>query len=316
MHKIQEPSTPKGFAFALAGMVFLSCNYITAKYGLRGFNPESLTVLWMGSATIYALLWTLALGQTRQIALPPSVMRWMIAMGLANAACQLTAWQSLDHMDPSLYAFLQRFSPMMAILMGTLIFRERIRRIEWLPIAIMVGGGMASVLSPTPSDKPLIGSAVALCLISAFLSALQLPLAKLGGPNIPVGIMNFYRVAVAFIAVTLWGIMTRKLDFSKAGADHWGVVLLGAFLGPFVSYVCTFRSFRHWDMARSSMVMTLQPLVVIPAAFLFFGLDITRWQFIGGLITLAGGFILACLHRKPEGDPIELANAPATQNRA
>lgn len=306
MHAPPDPNTTKGFTFALAGMVFLSCNYITAKYGLRGFNPESLTVVWMGAATVYAMLWTLMLRQARRIVLPASSFNWLVAMGLANAGCQLTAWQSLDRMDPSLYAFLQRFSPMMAILMGTLILHERVRRLEWLPISVMVFGGMVSVLAPTPADSPLNWLGVGLCLLSAFLSAAQLPLAKLAGPDIPVGIMNLYRIAVAFVAVSLWGAARGKIDFSNAKPDHWGVVILGALLGPFISYVCTFRSYRHWDMARSSMVMTLQPLVVVPMAFLAFGLDITQWQLIGGFVTLAGGFWLAAMHRKADEDPIEV----------
>lgn len=306
MHAPPEPNTAKGFWFALAGMFFLSCNYITAKYGLRGFNPESLTVVWMGAATVYALIWTAALRQVHRIALPTPASYWLIAMGLANAGCQLTAWQSLDRMDPSFYAFLQRFSPMMAILMGTLILHERIRRFEWLPIVTMVLGGMFSVLAPTPAHAPLNWLGVGLCLLSAFLSASQLPLAKLAGPGIPVGVMNLYRVAVAFVAVSIWAAARGKIDFSQAGPEHWGVVILGSFLGPFVSYVCTFRSYRHWDMARSSMVMTLQPLVVVPMAFLAFGLDITRWQLLGGCVTLAGGFWLAYLHHRADEDPIEV----------
>jgi len=36
----------KGFFYALAGSVLVSTNWVTAKYGLRGFNPETFSLVW------------------------------------------------------------------------------------------------------------------------------------------------------------------------------------------------------------------------------------------------------------------------------
>jgi drug/metabolite transporter (DMT)-like permease len=77
-------------------------------------------------------------------------------------------------------------------------------------------------------------------------------------------------------------------------------------LGPFLSHILFFRSYHYWDMSRSAMVWTLQPLVVIPLSWLVFHTAVTGWRLIGGLIILAGALALAALHRKGAQEPIEV----------
>ncbi|TET18720.1 MAG: hypothetical protein E3J78_05875, partial [Candidatus Cloacimonadota bacterium] len=62
----------KGFLFALAGTILVSTNFITAKYGLNGFNPETFSVIWTVSATIYAFLIVVGTGHWKDLAIPAS----------------------------------------------------------------------------------------------------------------------------------------------------------------------------------------------------------------------------------------------------
>lgn len=291
----------RGFTLSLLATIFLACNYVTAKYGMGGFNPETLAATWMTAAAVYAFLWALLTGQVRALVITGRPLRWMILLGLANGVCQFTMWQGLQRLDSAFAAFLGRFAPMLAIVMGVFILKERIRPLEWLAIAAMLGGGMLS--SARASGAEWLG--IVLSLVSAFFSAMQWPLAKIGGRDLPSITMNFYRVAIAAVIVTAWALASGRFDVSHVRWDHWAVTLLGSFIGPFLSYVLMFRSYDYWDMSRSAIVWTLQPLVVIPMAMAVFGEFPSRTKLIGGLVTLGGAFALAYMHRKTQPAPIE-----------
>jgi len=296
----------RGFTLSLLGTVFLACNYVTAKYamgqpGVSGFNPETLAVVWMWAATIYALIWAVGTRKVKELRLRGSPLRWMLALGVANAICQLTTWQGLQRLDPSFAAFLWRFAPMMAILMGAVLLKEKIRPWEWVAVALMIGGGAWSSAGTFTAEW--VG--IALSLVSSFFSAAQWPLAKGGGKGLPSVTMNFYRVGVAAAGVTIYALAVGKLDFSQAHVSHWWVTLLGSFLGPFLSYVLMFKSYEYWAMSRSAIVWTLQPLVVLPLAYGVFGTIPTSAKLWGGLVMVVAAVWLAALHRREEAVAVE-----------
>ncbi len=297
----------RGFLLAFLGMAFLSCNYINAKIALGGFNPATFTAIWMSSAAGYAVFLLAARRQLGAVRLTGLPFKGMMGLGLCNTMAQLLMWQGLDRLDPSFSAFLGRFSPMISILVGVVLLRERIRALEWGAVAVMIAGG---ALSAAGSVWRLEWAGIFLTLGSGFFIALQYPIAKRFGGEVPSLVMNFYRVSVAAGVATLWVFGTGQWEVGRATPRHWMALGVGAFLGPFLSYVLTFASYRYWDMSRSAIVMTLQPLVVIPLAYLFFGSVPTGLKLVGGLVILAGGLGLALVNRSADEEEVD-AVAPA-----
>lgn len=302
-----HPGRAKGFLYALAGMLFVSCNYVTAKYCLHdptgvyghdGFQrPETFALIWMGSSSVYAFVFVLLTGKARALILSRQALVWMVLLGLANTGAQLLMWQGLARLDPSFAAFLGRFYPVMAILLGVVLLKERIRALEWVAIGVMIAGGAVSTMSPTWQGE-LLG--VFFMVAGSLSCALQLPIAKHRVNEIHTSVLSFYRVAVAAVAVCLWAAGTGTLDFSGGELRHWAVACFGAFLGPFLSYVFTFLAYRYWDMSRASILLTLQPLIVMPLAYAVFGKLPTGVKLLGGFIILGGAFWLAWMHRQPQ----------------
>jgi len=294
--KPTSPDARKGLILAVCGTAMLSCNYIFAKYAMQAFNPETLTVLWMGAATVYAAIWVAASGQHTQLFSDPKAVRWLLLLGTVNAVTQLTAWQGLSRIDPSFSAFIGRFAPMVSITAAALIFKERLSRWEWLAIAVMISGGFISNIHVKHVEGEGIG--VFLSIVSTLFAGLQWVIGKYVHDRAPEGVMNLYRVGIAAVAVTLYALAVGKLELHDVPLKYWVATLVGSFFGPFLSVVLLFRSYRYWEMSRTSVVHTLQPLVVMPLALLVFGTVITGMKLLGGFITLAGGIALALLHRK------------------
>jgi drug/metabolite transporter (DMT)-like permease len=282
----------KGFLYALGGTILVSTNYITAKYALRGINPETFSLLWTSAASGYAFLIILFSGKYREISVPRKNLVSMGVLGLATGSGMILAWSGLSMLDPSFASFIWRFSPVLIIVLSAVILGERLRRIEVVPIAVMVLGGAMTTLG----RWNIVGIGVVLTLMACVGVAVQMLIVKMNVNEVHPNVLVFFRVSLAAVVIGLWAAANGKLDFA-IGPPYLLVTLLGAFLGPCASFLLTFRSYRYWGLSRSSMVLTGQPLLVLPMAYVAFGKIPTGLELLGGFIILAGAFWLVRLHR-------------------
>ncbi len=281
----------KGFFYALAGTFFVSTNYITAKYALRGFNPETFSLVWTSAAAFYAFVIVLFTGRSRQMIIPSHAISKTAILGIATGFGMIVSWAGLARLDPSFAAFLWRFAPVLIIVLSALLLGERLLAIEMGPIVIMVFGGCLSAIG----RWHIVGTGIILSLSGCCAFAIQMLMAKMIIDEIHPNVLVFYRVGIGAFIIALWTFLTGKADF-EVEASYWSVTFLGAFLGPCVSFLLTFRSYRYWDLSRSTIVRTAQPLFVLPLAYLFLTRLPTRNEFLGGCMMLAGAFWLAWIH--------------------
>jgi len=281
----------KGFLYSLGGTVLVSTNFITAKYGLKGFNSETFSLVWTAAAAFYSLLVVLVSRQWQQMALSPSAARSIALMGLATGAGMILGWAGLARLDPSFAAFLWRFQPVLAIMLGILFLGERLSLKEIAPVAVMIFGGCLSTIG----RWDVVGLGTMLTLLACVAVAVQMVIAKARVHEIHPNILVVYRVGIGAAVIMLWTFLRGKADFAVE-ASYWYVTLLGALLGPCVSFLLTFRSYRYWDLSRSSMVKTAQPLFVLPLAYIAFGQLPAGKELFGGSIILVGAFGLAWIH--------------------
>jgi len=114
-------------------------------------------------------------------------------------------------------------------------------------------------------------------------------------PEVPTNVLLLYRNGVAALAIAAWTFATGRADFDVP-SSFWLVTFLGALLGPCLGMLMTFRSYRYWELSRSSMVVTMQPLFVVPLALLFFGKLPVAQELAGGLVILLGALWLVWIH--------------------
>ena len=282
----------KGFFCSLVGTVLFSIAYVIAKYGLEGFNQETFSLVWASAAAIYSLAIVLATSGWQQLTLPAHAVSTIALIGLLTGAGMILSWAGLARLDPSFAGFLWRFAPVLTIVLGALYLGERLLVGELVPIAIMVLGGCLGAIG----RWHIVGVGMALTLLACCAFAVQLLIAKMQVARIHSVILNFYRVGIGALIIALWTLLTGKVDFNVE-ASYWLVTLLGAFLGPCTGFLLTFRSYRHWDLSRSSIVLTVQPLFILPSAYFIIGQLPTGMELIGGSMILAGAFWLAWIHR-------------------
>jgi drug/metabolite transporter (DMT)-like permease len=285
----------KGFLYALAGTILVSTNYVTAKHGLTGFNPYTFSMIWTVSAACYAFVIILLSGSIKDLILPRHLILRMFMLGFATGIGMILGWAGLALLDPSFASFLWRFGPALTIIASYVVLREKMSAWEVLPFAVMLIGGVISTISVWHA----IATGVVLTLLACVATAIQMLLAKKSITALHPNTLVFYRVGGAAVTITLYTLLINKVEFS-GNISHWAATLSGAFLGPCCSFLLTFRSYRYWSLSRSSIILTIQPLLVLPMAYIAFGRIPTVLQLIGGAIILAGALWLARLHKSWE----------------
>ena len=283
----------QGLTLSLLACLCVSVNYITGKFGVTGFGPDSFSLVWITAATIYTLAAVLATGRSGQLRLPRAVRGRVLAMGILTGLQMILFWWSLDLLDAPFAAFLGRFEPALTILLAGLLLGERLRFREGLAIGVMIAGGCLS----TAGVWREVGLGVLLVMLACLTMSLQFVLGKNLAGKVHPGIMVFYRAACASAMMFLWVAGPGEARFDVA-PFYWVMTLFGAFLGPFVGYTLLFHSYRFWDLTRTSMVMTLQPIFVLPLGLIFLPEQgLSPRQLLGGLLILAGALWLIAIHR-------------------
>ncbi len=288
----------RGFFLALASTLLTSSNFVTAKYALRGFNPETFSTVWTSAAAFYALLFVLAFGQGRQLAVPRRAAPKILVMGVAVGPGMILAWSGLHRLDPSFTSAVWRFAPVVAMLFGALFLRERLTIRELIPVGFMLFGGLLA----TAGRWQTVGIGTALSLLGCCCFALQRLMAKMCVSQVHPNVLAFYRVGIGAPIIAAWLLAVGKADFNVA-PRYWVVTFLGAFLGPCTSFLLSFRAYKCWELARVSMVFTMEPLFVLPLAYVLLRRLPTTQGLMGGGVILLGAFWLAWsqLRGKPQG---------------
>jgi len=280
-----------GLYYALAGTFLLSTNFITAKYALKGFNPETFSLIWTSAAALYALLIIVSKSQTKELRVKTDSRNKIILLGIITGAGMIFTWAGLALLDPTFQAFLFRFTPVINILFGSILFGEVLRLKEIFPIIVVVFGGLFSSIS----DWKVISGGIILTLLAVLTTSVQLFIGKDRIKTINPGVLVFYRAAIGSVVIFIWTFSAGKLVID-ASLSFWIVLLTGAFLGPTLSFLFLFHSFRYWEFYRTSVVLTIQPLIVLPLSYMFLDALPNRSQLLGGLLMMVGVLWLILIH--------------------
>lgn len=278
----------RGLMYAVLSLVLVSTNFVTAKYALRAFTIETFSTLWTGSATVYCLV--LILWREGPAGLLPrrGTARPLLIMGGITAGSMILSWTALQILDPSFMSFIVRFQPAFMIMLGVIFLHERSTGWEYIAIGVMLAGGLYSSFGSWQAHWVGIVCAVG----AAGSQAVVYLIAKIYCRSSNPSNLTLYRIGLATLILPIYMIARGKADFAVP-ASYYVVLFLGAFMGPFLSHIMLFKAYEHWDFGRCAVVMTAQPLVVIPLAYIFLKNLPTSQQLVGGCIILAGAFWLA-----------------------
>ena len=286
--RTQRPGAAhRGFFYALAGVVAVSANFVVMKYALRGFGPETFSLVITSAAAFWSLAMAIGRSHGRQLWIPRVAVGRVTLMGVILGIGMVLDCASLAILDPSFSAFLWRFAPVLTIALGAIVLRERLSAGELAPAALMILGGAVSAIG----RWQIVGLGVLLTLLSCLAVAVQMLLTKMLVAEIESDALVFYGNAIGAMAIALWLALFGRIDLAAA-APYWLATLLSAFLGPCLSLLLYTLACRHWDLSHAAVVRATEPLFVLPMAYFALHQLPAPRELLGGALILAGALWL------------------------
>jgi drug/metabolite transporter (DMT)-like permease len=286
---LRTNSRTKGFLYATVAMLLITTNFVNNKLLLSGFNPATFGLLWAIFATFHTTMILLFQRQAQEvIQLQPAYLKRLLLIGTIHGVGILFTWTSLDYLSPSIAALIWRFLPVLMLLLGVVFLGENISVYEIVPIALMVVGAFVSVAMTWAE----FGIGVILAIIACLITAVQMVIVKQAVSDISPELLTLYRNGFGAVIIGIWGFSTQQINF-HVPLSFWIIIFFGALIGESLTFIFFFRSYQYWELSRTGMVRTCEPIFVLLWSFLVFGTLPEGQELIGGLIILLGAFWLA-----------------------
>jgi drug/metabolite transporter (DMT)-like permease len=281
----------KGFIYSFIAIALLSTNFITAKYCLRGFNVATFSFLWSFTAAFYSFLILLFTRDIKNVFHDKNTTVKLAFLGAATGIGMIFSWAGIKILDPLFASFIWRFAPVFTVILGVVFLNEKLLASEIFCFTIMTAGGVISAIG----RWQIVGMGIIFTLIACFLSAIPMVLAKMKISEVSPGIILFYRTGIAAIVTASWALASGQINMN-AQIHYWITILLGAFIGPTLSFFFLFKSLKYWDLSHSTIVTTIQPIIVFPLSYFFLGKLPVFKEVLGGIIILTGAFWFIRIH--------------------
>lgn len=266
----------------LASAACISVTFIASKQALRELSPLAFTPLWFAVASVWGVgFYLLREGPTWPAGLRASF-RPLLWLGLFNGTANLLLFTAIDLGDPTLAAFFSRSETIYSVLLGALLLSERMRRYQWLGVAIAIAG--AGLI--TFRAGRVVWLMLLILLISNFFLALSALVAKKNVVVVPALVLSTVRTIMMSLMLGLIGLVAGQLIWPSLTTWLW--IIGGSLFGPFLSYILFYQGLLYLDLAKGAVIRATQPLFVAAYSLILFGTLISTQQFAGGMFMIVG----------------------------
>ncbi len=210
---------------------------------------------------------------------------FVVIVGAISVVGNWSYMQALQMLEPAIASVIQRVELVFVAILGALFLAEKIS--VHLVVAIvfsLVGlfflqGGEFAI-----DDFRL--EAIGITLLSALSFAIMLLFTKFAMRHTGVLTINFYRLLLISIVLSISLNVFQKLP--ELTLIAWGLAMISAICGPVVARFLITISLKHITMAKALLCTMLSPLLTALWQWLFYDLTLNSTELAGGGLILFG----------------------------
>lgn len=192
---------------------------------------------------------------------------------------------ALERLDASLASLLVYTFPAIVAIAAVALGREHLDRRRLLALVLassglvlVIGGAGAGALDPL---------GVALALAAALSYAAFILASEDISERIPSQIFSALICTGAAFLLTVGAALFGQLSLSGLTTAGWGWIVCLAVISTVVSISCFIAGMERIGATRAAILTTIEPVVTVVLAFVFFGEALGLVQFFGGALVLA-----------------------------
>ena len=279
---------PLDIVFAILVAMIWGMGFVVAKAAMDHFPPVLLMALRF-TVTTFCLVWFFKP--------PKGLMKDLFWVAMVSAAIQYSlTFTGLKGIDASTAALLVQLEVPFGLLMGYLVFRDRITLVQAAGIALTFVGTMFIVGEPSLSSSLLH---VFLVIGGAFTWAVgQVMLKRLGDVG---GFVLITWVAVMATPQLFIASMLLESDqftiIQTASLEAWAAVIYLGVVMTAIGYAMWYHLLGKYPVSRVMPFLLLLPVVAVAGGVGFLGESLTLKIAVGGALSLTGVAIITLLSK-------------------
>ncbi len=276
-----------GASFALAG------SFVFSKSVLNQISMIHFGLLWFSLGVIWNGAWFLFRREYKTL-LPSFGLKTRVALVIASLEGAATGlfYMAIKSMEnPAVVSFIGNIGPVFVTIMGLTLLKERFKGSQLAGILVTIlgvfvinyrEGGFAGFLNP--------GSIYV--IIASFFFALATIAGRKYRQDLNPGYMSLIRSSLLAIVMAVIFITGPDKGVFDISAQIWRDLLLGSFLETMLVIVFAYQALKMIEATRTSLVISSKGVWTLVLAWIFLGVSPTGVQLVGGILTLAGVWLI------------------------
>jgi drug/metabolite transporter (DMT)-like permease len=286
-------ATFKGYFFAVLALFAMSNVYIFSKAALQELTLSQFGVYWFSFALIWISILALFRRTFSKIAkLPRRVLGLLFLVGVLDVSATYFFFKAIQTIsNPSLVAFIGNISPALVILLGIWFFKERFSTLETLGVLLALAGAFIISYKGNLAWKDMFIYGSQFVLFSSIISATNTVLIKHNIAKVNAIMLTLNRILFLLLFFVLtFPYKTSSFEISPTALNN---VIIGSFLGPFLTAVSGYMVYQYLPISRKAIVDSMRGMVVMIGAYLYFGSFPSSIAILGGSISIVGVLFIA-----------------------
>jgi drug/metabolite transporter (DMT)-like permease len=275
----------KGYLLGLVSNLFVASGSVISKVALQNHPVCVVNTYWFvwGTLLTGVLLW-----RTRGFKWQSLRANWVLylAVGGLMGVASVLWFGAMELVGPSLVAFITQLTTVFGVLLGRFVLGESISRREWAGIGLALFGVV--ILTYRPMEYLWTGVAM-LVAASLAIACHTMLIRRFVGRFDTIEIL-FYRILVTLgFLLGFFGISGR---LSWPSPKLIPVVILGSTVGLVIFNWLRYRALAYIDLSTLSILITLNPFVVVLLSLLILSQIPTLNQLLGGCSIVLGVILI------------------------
>ncbi len=287
------PPKTKGYILTLIGILAMSNVYIFSKAALRELQLPQFGFYWFMTGLLLSLMLAFHQKSFRKIKeFTKRDFLLLVLFGFIEIASTTFFFKAINTMpNPSVVAFMGNMTPVFVLILGFFILKERFNKLEILGILITLSA--AFLLSYNPKwikiNEMFVDGSLYVFLFALF-GATSAILMKLNVVKFSPILLTINRTLYLF----LFSLLMMKWQHLSFHISHTALknVLIGAFLGPFLTATVGLYAIKYIEVSRKSILSSTKGLFVLIGSYLYFKKIPGNLQIIGGFLSIIGVILI------------------------
>lgn len=212
----------------------------------------------------------------------------------------LLDFEGLNYVSAGLERLILFIYPTLVLLMGWLMFGNKIAKTQWLAVAITylgitlaVAGELNLAEEFSPGNSKNIFTGMLLILGCAVCYAAYITGSSRIIPAIGPSLFNSLAMLAASAGVLIHFFVADTHELSELSGPAWTYGLLMAIFATVIPSYLIAESIRRIGGENTAIIASIGPVSTILMAWWWLGESVTGWQLAGTLCTLAGVWLVS-----------------------